>query len=305
MPHPSDPDEQPSSPGGRPNWLVSLLMVLVCLAVVASGWGVARLVVGGPLPPLDVAEGPGSRPPRSGSARTEAAPEDAEAYLEGAAELVEDSSAFHITFTVYDGRSDPEEAPEPGRGADPAAGSADAFPGGPAIRSATASGEVTSGRGQAMYDSGAEPEFDHYFSTVDGRSVYRYDVGGGQLMMTADRGLELLDPPSAADRYLCSRTYGSAKLREVLDTSTDLTLRGREEVGLEWPELHSTHSAYRYTGTFTAMLGGYDPEAGHNTLTAVENAEFELWIDEQGYPRRFDYRTANGVGESYEYHSFS
>jgi hypothetical protein len=266
---------------------------------------VARLVVGDPLPPLDVAEGPESRPPRGGPAGGEADPEDAEAYLEDAAELVEGSPAFHITFTVYDGEADPGEAPEPGGGADPADGSADALPGAPAIRSAAAAGAVTSGRGQATYDSGAEPEFDHYFSTVDGRSVYRYDVGGGQLMMTADRGLELLDPPSAADRYLCSRTYGSAKLREVLDTSTDLTLEGREEVGLEWPELHSTHSAYRYTGTFTAMLGGYDPGTGRNTLTAVEDAEFELWIDEQGYPRRLDYRAANGVGESYEYHSFS
>lgn len=275
MPRPSDPGEQPSTPGGRPNWLVSLLMVLVCLAVVASGWAVARLVVGDPLPPLDVVKGPESRPPRSGAALPpEADPEDAEAYLEAAAELVEDSSAFHITFTVHGGETGPRDP-------------------------------VTSGRGQVMYDSGAEPEFDHYFSTADGRSVYRYDMGGGQLMMTADRGLKLLDPPSAADQYLCSHVYGSAKLREVLDTSADLTLEGREEVSLEWPELRSTHSAYHYTGTFTAVMGGYDPETGHNTLTSVEGAEFELWIDEQGYPRRFDYRADGGVGESYEYHSFS
>ncbi|WP_249352005.1 hypothetical protein [Nocardiopsis akebiae] len=299
MPHPSDPDEQPSSTGGRPNWFVSLLMVLVCLAVVASGWAVARLVVGDPLPPLDVAEGPESRPPRSGSARTSAAPEDAEAYLEAAVELVEDSSAFHLTFTVHDGETDPRDAPDPG------AGSADALPEPPAPRPTAAADPITSGRGQAMYDAGAEPEFDHYFSSTDGLSVYRYDVGGGQLMMTADRGLELLDPPSSADRYLCSRSYGAAKLREVLATSTDLALEGREEVSLEWPELHSTHSAYHYTGTFTAMLGGYDPESGRNTLTAVRDAEFELWIDEQGYPRRLDYRAESGVGESYEYHSFS
>jgi hypothetical protein len=274
-------------------------MVLVCLAVVASGWAVARLVVGDPLPPLDVAEGPESRPPRSGSARTAADPQDAEAYLEAAVELVEDSSAFHLTFTVHDGESDPRDAPDPG------AGSADALPQPPATHPTTAADPITSGRGQAMYDAGAEPEFDHYFSTTDGLSVYRYDVGGGQLMMTADRGLELLDPPSHADRYLCSRAYGSVKLREVLATSTDLALEGREEVSLEWPELHSTHSAYHYTGTFTAMLGGYDPESGRNTLTTVRDAEFELWIDEQGYPRRLDYRTESGVGESYEYHSFS
>ncbi|WP_047871525.1 hypothetical protein [Nocardiopsis sp. RV163] len=299
MPHPSDPDEQPSPPGGRPNWFVSLLMVLVCLAVVASGWAVARLVVGYPLPRLDVAEGPESRPPRSGSARTAADPEDAEAYLEAAVELLEESPAFHLTFTVHDGETDPRDAPDPG------AGSADALPQPPDHRPAATAAPIASGRGQAMYDAGAEPEFDHYFSSTDGLSVYRYDVGGGQLMMTADRGLELLDPPSSADRYLCSRSYGSAKLREVLATSTDLALQGREQVSLEWPELRSTHSAYHYTGTFTAMLGGYDPESGRNTLTAVGEADFELWIDGQGYPRRLDYRTGSGVGESYEYHSFS
>jgi len=155
-----------------------------------------------------------------------------------------------------------------------------------------------------MYDATAEPEFDHFFTTSDGQSVYRYDVGDGQLVMTADRGLELLDPPSEADGYLCSRGFGSAKLREILDTSTDLTLAGLEEVDLRWPGQRSTYSAYRYTGTFSAKLGGYDTAGGVNTLTVVPDAAFELWIDEQGYPRRLDYRAPGGVGESYEYHSF-
>ncbi|MFD6949243.1 MULTISPECIES: hypothetical protein [unclassified Nocardiopsis] len=273
---------------------MSTLVVLVCLAVVASGWGVARLTVGGSLRPLGAAEAPASPHPRDVSAGAD--PEDAGAYVEAAAELVEGSPAFHITFRVYDGGSAPRdggEAPVPGAG-DP-----------PADDAPTGTGPYTAGLGEAVYASGAEPEFDHTFTTEGGRSVYRYDMGGGQLMMTADRGLELLDPPSTADRYLCSPGFGAAKLREVLDTSTDLALTGLEEVRLERPGLRSTHSAYRYTGTFTAVLGGYDPEAGSNTLTTVEDAEFELWIDEGGYPRRLDYRAADGVGESYEYHSFS
>ncbi|WP_236568092.1 hypothetical protein [Nocardiopsis sp. FR6] len=276
MPHTFDSEEQPSAPEERPHWLVSALVVLVCLAVVASGWGVARLAVGVPLRAPEAADGPESRTPRSETVSDGVSPEDAEAYLAASVELVEGSSAFHLTFSVYDGGSGP---------------------GDPGPREA--------GRGSAVYEAGAEPEFDHSFTTEEGRDVYRYDVGGGQFMMTADRGLELLDPPSAADRYLCSRDFGSAKLREVLDTSSDLELAGLEEVRLEWPGLRSTHSAYHYTGTFTAMLGGYDAEARRNTLTSVEGAGFDLWIDRQGYPRRLDYRTQDGVGESYEYHAFS
>ncbi|WP_223830553.1 hypothetical protein [Nocardiopsis quinghaiensis] len=280
MPHSSDPDDQSPSPGEQPNWLVSTLLVLACLAVVASGWGVARLAVGDSPHPFDTTDTPESPFPRPGAAGAD--PEDAGAYVETAAELVEGSSAFHITFRVYDADGDA-----------------------PADTSPTGTEPYTSGRGQAVYASGADPEFDHTFTTAEDRSVYRYDMGGGQLMMTADRGLELLDPPSTADRYLCSRDFGSAKLREVLDTSTDLALAGPEEVPLERAGLRDTHSAYRYTGTFTTMLGGYDSESESNTLTIVEDAGFELWIDERGYPRRLDYRAANGVGESYEYHSFS
>lgn len=300
MPNPSTAEEQPPSPGRRPNLLVSFLAVLASLAVIASGWGVARLAVGSPPHPLDVAEGPETRPPRSEAASSDADPEDAGAYVAAAANLVEGSSAFHITFTVHHGQPGPQSTP--GRGVEPDSGGGDAPPSAPLTDTAT---DTVAGQGHLMYDSQAEPEFDHSFTTVEGSDVYRYDVGDGQLVMTADRGLELLDPPSAADRYLCSRDFGAAKLREVLGTSTDLALEGMEEVELEWPGMHSTHSAYHYTGTFTAILGGYDTESGSNTLTTVEDAEFQLWIDELGYPRRLDYRAEDGVGESYEYHSFN
>jgi hypothetical protein len=335
IPRTSDSEDPPPEGGERPNWLVSVLVVVVCLAVIASGWGVARLTLGSPLRPLEVADGPESRPPRTGAPSSEADPEDAESYVAVAAGLVEDSAAFHITFTVDDGSAAPEgsqasegrerpDAPEGGEGSEapvqerraprvlPASGgSADdarraaGRPAAWAVPAAPAYPNVASGRGRVMYDATAEPEFDHFFTTTEGQSVYRYDVGDGQLMMTADRGLKLLDPPSEADGYLCSRGFGSAKLHEILETSSDLALAGLEEVDLRWPGQRSTHSAYLYTGTFSAKVGGYDEDSGVNTLTLVPNAEFELWIDEQGYPRRLDYRAPGGFAESYEYHSFS
>lgn len=287
IPHTSTPEEPPSPSGGKPGWLLRVLVVLACLAVVASGWGVARLAIGDTQRPLEADDGPESRPPRGGPGSGDAVPEDAEAYLSTSVELVESAPAFHMTFVVYDG----------------VAGSEGSVTTADSLLGASESEEV--GRGEAVYRAGAAPEFDHVFTTADDRSVYRYDMGGGRLMMTSGQGLKLLDPPEAADRYLCSRDFGSAKLREVLDTSTDLTLTGLEEVDLEGPGLDSTHSAYRYTGTFTTMLGGFDPGSGRNTLTVVEEASFDLWIDERGYPRRLDYLAPNGVGESYEYHSFS
>lgn len=267
MPHPPEPEEPFRAQ--RPSWLVCVVVTVVCLAVVASGWGVARFAVGGPPNPLQAPRPPVTQPSATVAASTVVEPTQARAYVAGAAERVEGSSAFHITFTAHDGR------------------------------------EAETGRGHVTHDSGAAPEFDHVFTTADEHRVYRYDPGEGPLMMSTEHGLELLDPPSEADQYLCSREYGSAKLREVLDTSTDLRLEGREEVRLEAPGLGGTHSTHHYTGTFTTRMGGYDPEHGRNTLTDLEGVGFDLWIDERGYPRRFDYRTADGVGESYEYHSFN
>ena len=340
IPRTSDSEDPSAEEGERPNWLVSVLVVLVCLAVIASGWGVARLTVGSPLRPLEIADGPESRPPRTGSPTSEADPEDAEAYVAVAAGLVEEASAFHLTFTVHDGtpaaegprpldQADPEapedqeerdeqedrgvpeqERREPrgvpvSEGPSPGDRRTGTLPSDGTSTGAAVYPDVVAGRGRVMYDATAEPEFDHFFTTLEGRSVYRYDVGDGQLMMTADRGLKLLDPPTEADGYLCSRGFGSAKLHEILDTSSDLALVGPDEVELRWPGQRSSHSAYLYTGTFSAKVGGYDADSGVNTLTLVRDARFELWIDEQGYPRRLDYRTPDGFGETYEYHSFS
>ncbi|MFD3686934.1 hypothetical protein ACFWTE_19190 [Nocardiopsis sp. NPDC058631] len=338
IPHTSGSETPHEEGGERPNWLVSVLVVVACLAVIASGWGVARLTVGSPLRPLEIADGPESRPPRTGFSTSGADPEDAESYVAGAAALVEDSSAFHVTFTVHDGAPALEGPQSPDDRADPAEQEAQGGqeapevpeqerrePGGVPVSGGLSEGgrsvgtptfdgtpsgaavypDVAAGRGRVMYDATAEPEFDHFFTTLEGQSVYRYDVGDGQLMMTADRGLKLLDPPTEADGYLCSRGFGSAKLHEILDTGSDLSLVGSEEVELRWPGQRSSHSAYLYTGTFSGKVGGYDTDSGANTLTLVRDARFELWIDEQGYPRRLDYRTPEGFGETYEYHSFS
>ncbi|WP_304453863.1 hypothetical protein [Nocardiopsis sp. YSL2] len=220
-------------------------------------------------------------------AATDGGPENARGAVQAAVELVEAASSFHITFTLSDGGPVPLGA---------AAVMGSAIP----VTLATPALE----HGHAIYDDGADPAFEHYVDRADGEEVYRYEMDG-QYMMTATNavpGLLVLDPPSAADRYLCSRTFASARLREVLISSPDLAFAGGEQAHLAWPGRKAAHAAYRYTGTFTAMRADF--EDGANTLRAVEDAEFELWIDPRGYPRRFDYSSPDGHSERYEFHGF-
>ncbi|MFE3457680.1 hypothetical protein ACFXKD_09040 [Nocardiopsis aegyptia] len=281
---PADP-RPPHTPGPaphRPSWLLCLTVVLACLAATASGWGLTRLATNQPLP-----DPAGSAALANPFALTDEGPENARGAVRAAADLVDAASSFHITFTLSDGGAVPVGAA--------------------AVMGSTVPVSLTApdvGHGHAIYDDEAEPAFEHYVDEADGEEVYRYEMDG-RYMMTARSalpGLVVLESPSAADRYLCSRSFASARLREVLNTSSDLELAGWEQVGLTWPGMKAGHAAYRYTGTFTAMRADFDE--GTNTLRAVEDAEFELWIDLRGYPRRFDYSSPDGHTERYEYHGF-
>jgi hypothetical protein len=294
MPDASPTDsEDPHDPGSaplRPSWFLCLTVIVACLAATVSGWGLTRLAMSEPLP--SSMHSTAGTDPFTVSAQ---GPENSREAVRAAADLVDAASSFHITFALGDAGLLPESTASPTEDVAVAAGST--IP--------VALPDSAMGRGHAVYDAEANPSFEHYVTDVDGGEVYRYEVDG-QYMMTADSGISgllLLDPPSAADRYLCSRAFGSARLREVLNSSSDLAFAGWEEVRLAWPGMGGGHASYRYTGTFTALRAGFDD--GSNTLRAVENAEFELWIDLRGYPRRFDYRSPDGRSERYEFHGFS
>lgn len=281
---PSDhrPPDDPGTDTLRPSWLLCLIVVLACLAATLSGWGLTRMATNEPLP--DLARSSAFSNP---FASTDGDPHNARGAVRAAADLVDAASSFHITFTLSDGGAVPVGAAAAMGGTVPVSLAA------PAVA-----------RGHAIYDGEADPSFEHYVDRADGVEVYRYEMAG-RYLMTAETelsGLLVLDPPSTADRYLCSRTFASARLREVLSTSADLEFAGWEQVRLAWPGMKSGHAAYRYTGTFTAMRADFDE--GTNTLRAVEDAEFELWIDLRGYPRRFDYDSPDGHSERYEFHGF-
>ncbi|WP_053614935.1 hypothetical protein [Nocardiopsis sp. NRRL B-16309] len=257
-------------------------MLLACFAATASGWGLTRLATDEPLP-----NPAGFSALTNPFATTDEGPENARGTIRAAADLVDAATHFHITFTLSDGGAVPVGAAAVMGSTIPVSLMA------PAV-----------GHGHAVYDDGAEPAFEHYVDAAGGEEVYRYEMDG-QYMMTSETalpGLLVLEPPSAADRYLCSRAFASARLREVLNTSTDLEFAGWEQERTAWPGRKAGHAAYRYTGTFTAMRADFDD--GTNTLRAVEDAEFELWIDPRGYPRRFDYSSPDGHSERYEYHGF-
>ncbi|RKS10335.1 hypothetical protein DFP74_6098 [Nocardiopsis sp. Huas11] len=288
----SMPDTSPVGPGPprdpaphtplRPSRLLCLTVGLACLAAIASGWGLTRLATNEPL--TDPARSSVLTAPFS---PTREGPENARETVETAADLVDAAASFHITFTLTDAGTVPVGA---------AAAMAGAVPVSPPA--------PTVAHGHATYDAAAEPAFEHYVDNADGEEVYRYELDGRYVVTARSElpGLLVPDPPSAADRYLCSRTFASARLREVLRSSPDLAFAGAERAHLAWPGREAGDAAYRYTGTFTAMRGDFDD--GANTLDAVEGAEFQLWIGPRGYPRRFDYTSPSGHGERYEFHEF-
>ncbi|MBE1459563.1 hypothetical protein H4W79_003777 [Nocardiopsis terrae] len=254
----------------QPNWLLSLLVALVCLAVVVSGWSVARLTLGGTEPAAEEDDPP--QAPQTSAA--EADPRDAEAFLGLAARELREAPSFHISYTQ------------------------------------SMDGEET-GHGWARHEPDADTAFEHFFRTASGVRVHRYDLPGTGLMMTAEKGLSgmtVLDPPSEADLRLCSVEFALATLDELADSAEDLKLVGTEELTLPAGTegvAAGTHTTYRYTGTFPAPVGGYEPETGRNTLTRLAGAEFDLWVDEDGHPRRLGFTSPEGVGATYDYHALA
>lgn len=267
---PSTGQETEDEGPGRPNWLLSLLVALACLAVVASGWGVARLTLDGS-EPLPAAEDPPpeTRPPLVRA--VDADPTDAEVFLELAAQELRAAPSFHISYTQ------------------------------------SVEGQKTA-HGWARLEPDSDTAFEHYFKTASGVRVFRYDLPGTGFIMSAEKGLPgmtVLDSPSAADRRLCSVEFALGPLEELVDSATGLEMAGTEEI--ELPEgsrgvQASTHTTHRYTGTFRTAAGDYQPETGRNTLTPVAEAEFELWVDAEGHPRRLSYTSPEGFGETYDYH---
>lgn len=263
----SGPEPAEDDPG-RPNWPLALIVVLTCLAVIASGWIVARLTLEDDtvVPLAEPSEQ--ARPPRERSGSVD--PDDAEAFLALAARGLRDAPSLSVSYTQ---REEGEEA----------------------------------GRGWARRGVEAGVVFEHHFTTAEGVEVYRYELDDTGHLMTAERGMtgmSLLNPPSEADRRLCSIEFALSPLDDLVDSASDLVWEGREEItlpeGLDGsPE--GSYTAYRYTGDFTAVMGGYEEESGHNTLTVLPKTEFSLWIDEEGYPRRLEYDTEEGFGETYDY----
>lgn len=267
----TDPADQ--APAQSPDWPMTLLVVAVCLTVIASGWGVSRLVLnGGSQGASTLVENPSpqARPP--GERTEEADPADAEAVLEVAAEELRSSPSVQVSYAQY---SEGTEV----------------------------------GRGWARTGEGLDVEFEHYHRTDEGVEVFRYELDDAGHLMTAEKGLDgltLLDPPTEADLRLCSVDFLLATMDALVASAVGVELVGTEEVRLPTgPEgiPASTHTAHRYSGSFPASMGGYDTDTGHNTLTPLPEAEFDLWVDEDGRPRRLSYETADGDGETYDYHA--
>ncbi|MFE9242437.1 hypothetical protein [Nocardiopsis sp. NPDC006938] len=266
---PSTEQEPEDTAPGRADWLLSLLVALACLATVASGWGVARLTLDedAAAPSATDPGGPESSVMRA----VDADPSDPEVFLELAVREVRNAPAFHVSYTRTVGGEEPV-------------------------------------RGWARHEPASDTTFEHYFESADGVRVYRYDLPGTGFMINADQGLPgmtVLDLPTRADQRLCSEEFVLGLLGDLVDTATGVELLGTEEVRL--PESTrevgaSTHTAYRYAGTFATVAGDYLPETGRNVLIEVPEARFDLWLDESGHPRRLAYTALNGFGETYDFH---
>ncbi|WP_241474789.1 hypothetical protein [Nocardiopsis xinjiangensis] len=278
------------TPRRRPHWLFVAAAVVLCPAVLVAGWSAGHLVTHGPTEdPPDRQDVPPSAP---APPMEEAEPGDAGDFVRSAALRMDAARRFDVTFFVH------------GAGTDESAG--------PASFSA---GAPDPGHGRATFDAASDPQFEHAFTTFGGTQVFRYGSGGGRCLTATGPGTPqpaAIESSSAADEYLCTRDFGSAKLWEILASSADLEYAGEESTELvprverenaeRGPGGPERVSAHRYTGTFTTLMGGYDPEAGANVLLPVEETGFELWIDGDGLPRRLVHEDGAGTGETYDYH---
>ncbi|WP_436890764.1 hypothetical protein [Nocardiopsis dassonvillei] len=94
-------ENDPVAPGGRLGWPMTLVVIAACLAVVASGWWVARVVFGEPAT---------GRP----------SPEDAAAFVLDAADRMDGAESYTLSFTrLRDGRAVGEGTASYGESANP------------------------------------------------------------------------------------------------------------------------------------------------------------------------------------------
>ena len=284
--HETGPDHPPRR---RPHWLLVAAAVVLCPVVVVVGWSAGHLVTHGLTE--DAPDRRDAPPPAAAPPMEEAEPEEAGGFVRSAALRVDAARRFDVTFFVH------------GAGTDESVGLASFLAGAP-----------DPGHGRATFDAASDPQFEHTFTTFGGTQVFRYGSDGGRCLMATGPGtpqLTAIESPSDADEYLCTRDFASAKLWEILASSADLEYAGEETIELV-PQVEEESAergpggpervpAHRYTGTFTTLMGGYDPEAGANVLSPVEETGFELWIDGDGLPRRLVHEDGAGTGETYDY----
>ncbi|GHD21526.1 hypothetical protein [Nocardiopsis kunsanensis] len=266
---------------------------VLCPAVVVAGWSAGHLVAHDPAEEAprrqDVRPLPAAPPVEA------TAPEDAAGFVRSAAVRVDTARRSEVSFFAHGADTDaPAEPASPsGRAPDP-------------------------GHGYAVFDAASDPQFVRAFTTFGGTQVFRHGWDGERCLTVTGPGTPqptAVESPSVADGYLCTRDFTSAKLWEILASSTDLEYTGEEATELvplngqggadRAPEGPERVTAHRYTGTFTTLIGGYAPESGATVLTPVKGSEFELWIDGEGIPRRLVHEGGAGTGETYDYRRVS
>ncbi|MEV2277964.1 hypothetical protein AB0I72_20495 [Nocardiopsis sp. NPDC049922] len=186
------PEQEPPLAGARPNWWVSLAVVLVCLAVIATGWVVTKLAVGDGSRPRDLADGTGPMTVASAPSVEGVDPEDAGTFIGVSTELVESASMFRITFSVYEietsGRSGGEGTTESdaARSTGSSGGSTTGADGTASAGEEGTGAQEPDGAGAATSGDGGTPEADDAGSP-DSDSVLDSDVvestlGEGQVV---------------------------------------------------------------------------------------------------------------------------
>ena len=264
MPFTDPQDEGTKEP---PDWPLTLFVLVACLVMVASGWGVARLTLA-PGPVEETA--PRERPLRERSGEVE--PADAQAFLELASQELRLAPVLHVSYTQWS--TDQETGHGWARG-----------------------GDGLDAEFEHYFSTSTGVEVYRYELAGTGYLMTAREGSGGMRLLTS---------PTAADRRSCSAEFVVAPLDELIEAAEDVEFVGTEELALpESPagEPASTYTTHRYAGSSSVMMSGYDSTSGDNTLTRLPRVEFELWVDEAGHPRRLHYRTADGTGKTYDYHA--
>lgn len=130
------------------------------------------------------------------------------------------------------------------------------------------------------------------------REILHYRSDSAHMVASGDSTFEALESPDEVQEQVTGFEVGSDRIRQILETSTDMAHEGQEEVQRTYSEtdaegygseVEDTVTAERYSGTFSAAVPQVADDDLVLTLNEHPEVPFTLWIGEDGLPAMLEH----------------